>query len=91
MTVRIREEIQQFMAAFCTDNWLIQSKDPVRLQASLDTLISLFERIGLRTNVSKTKTMVCIPRRIRTCQSQATYAEPRSSARLCAPLDYSGK
>ena len=27
------------------------------------------------TNLSKTKTMVCIPGRIRTCQSQATYTE----------------
>ena len=29
----------------------------------------------MRTNVSKTKTMVCIPGRIRSYQSQATYTE----------------
>ena len=69
MTVGVGEEIRQFLAAFYADNGLVQSRDPVRLQASLDTLVALFERVGLRTNVSKTKTMVCIPGHIRTCQS----------------------
>ena len=54
---------------------MVQSRDPVRIQASLDTLVALFERVGLRTNISKTKMMVCIPGRIRICQSQATYTE----------------
>ena len=66
MTVGVGEEIRQFLAAFYADDGLVQSRDPARLQASLDTLVSLFERVGLRTNVSKTKTMVCIPGRIRT-------------------------
>ena len=72
MTVRVGEEIRQFLAAFYANNGLVQSRDPARLQASLDTLVSLFKRVGLGTNVSKTKTMVCIPGRTRTCQSQAT-------------------
>ena len=29
--------------------------------------------MGLRTNTTKTKVMVCVPGRIRTCQSQAVY------------------
>ena len=64
-----------FPAAFYADNGLIQSRDPARLQTSLDTLVSLFERVGLRTNTSKTKTMVCVPGRIRTCQSREVYNE----------------
>ena len=59
------------------DDGLIQSRDPARLQASLDTLISLFERVSLWTNTwkKKTKTMVCVPGRIRTCQSREVYNE----------------
>ena len=48
------------MAAFYADDGLAQSRDPARLQAWLDTLVALFERVGLRTNVLKTKTMVSI-------------------------------
>ena len=42
---------------------------------SLDTLVSLFKRVGLRTYVSKTKTMVCVLGRIKICQSRETYTE----------------
>ena len=75
MTAGVGEEIRHFLAAFYANNGLFQWRDPVRLHASLDTLVALFGRVGLRTNASKTKTMVCIPGRIRTCQSQATYTE----------------
>ena len=54
MTVGVGEEIRQFLAAFYADDGLVQSRDLVRLQASLDTLVALFKRVGLRTNVSKT-------------------------------------
>ena len=40
---------------------------------SLDTLGSLFEQVGLRSNTSKRKTMVCVPDRIRTCHSREVY------------------
>ena len=63
------------LAAFYADDGLVQLRDPARLQALLDTLVALFERVGLRTNVSKMKTIVCIPGRICTCQSQETYTE----------------
>ena len=52
MTARVSEEIRQFLAAFYADDGLVQSRDPVRLQASLDTLVSLFQRVGIRTFVS---------------------------------------
>ena len=75
MTVGISEEIRSFLAVFYADDGLIQSGDPARLQTLLDTLVSLFERVGLRTNTSKTKTMVCVPGRIRIYQSREVYNE----------------
>ena len=75
MTVRVGKKIRQFLAEFYANDGLVQSRDPARLQASLDTLVTLFERVGLRTNISKTKMMVCVPGHIRICQSQATYIE----------------
>ena len=59
-------EIRSFLAAFYADDGLIQGRDPVQLQASFDVLIELFERVGLRTNTTKTQVMVCVPGKIRT-------------------------
>ena len=67
MIAGVGEEIRQFLAAFYANNGMVQSRCLVRLQTSLDTLVSLFERLGLRINVSKTKAMVCVPGSIRTC------------------------
>ena len=75
MTAKAGEGIPQFLAAFYANDGLVQSRCPVRLQTSLGTLVSLFKRVGLRTNVSKTKTMMCVLGRIRTCQSRETYTE----------------
>ena len=50
---------------FYANNRLVQSRCSVMLQTSLDTLVALFERVGLMINVSKTKTMVCVPGCIR--------------------------
>ena len=75
MIAGVREEIRQFLVVFYANDGLLQLRCPIRLQTSLDTLVSLFEHVGLRTNVSKTKTMVCVPGRIRTCQSREMYTE----------------
>lgn len=45
----------------------------MQLQAAVDKLVELFERVGLWTNTSKTKVMVCIPGKIRTCLSEEAY------------------
>ena len=73
MTAGVGEEIRRFLAALYADNGLVQSRYPVMIQTSLDALVSLFESVGLPTNVSKTKTMVCVLGRSRTCQTQETY------------------
>ena len=75
MIAGVGEEIRELLVAFYAHDGLVQSRCPVRLHTSLDNFLSLFERVSLRTNVSKKKIMVCIPGRIRTCQSQATYTE----------------
>jgi hypothetical protein len=55
------ERVVKILVVFYVDDGLIASHDPVWLQESFDVLIGLFERIGLFTNATKTKTMVCIP------------------------------
>ena len=50
------------------------SPDREFLQKSMDTLVDIFERIGLKTNASKTKAMTCVPGKIRTLRSEETYA-----------------
>jgi len=58
---RIPLRIQDNIVLFSDDDRLIGSRDPVWLQQALDCLIKLFERVGLKTNASKTKVMTCVP------------------------------
>ncbi len=49
------------IVAFFVNNGLVGSRDPVWLQSALDVLVTLFESIGLWTNLDKTKVMTCVP------------------------------
>ena len=53
-----------------SDDGMVASSDPRCLQWAFDTLFSLFERVGLRTNVGKKVSMVCHP-----CQATGTQLE----------------
>ena len=55
----------RFIALFFVDDGFIASCDPVLLQKCLDILVAVFERVGLYTNVQKTKSMTCLPGKIR--------------------------
>ncbi len=66
------------LVVFYNDDGLIASRDPVWLQESFDILIGLFERIGLFTNASKTKVMVCTPGQIRKAYTEEQYAKYNS-------------
>jgi hypothetical protein len=55
-----------FFAIFYVDDAYLPSRDAKFLQRTLDLLVSLFERVGLETNTSKTQMMICTPGRIRT-------------------------
>ena len=48
-------------ALFYTDDGMVASSDPRWLQGAYNTLVGLFERVGMRTNVGKKVGMVCQP------------------------------
>ena len=49
---------------------MVASLDPQWLQGDFSTLVGLFNRVGLKTNVSKTVGIVCRP-----CQATGTQSE----------------
>jgi hypothetical protein len=55
-----------FFALFYVDDAYLASRDAEFIQRASELLLSLFERAGLETNVSKTQTMICTPGKIRT-------------------------
>ena len=60
-------------ALFYTDYGMVASSDPFCLQWAFDTLVSMFERVGLRNNAEKTVSMVCRPCQAAGTQSEAAY------------------
>ena len=48
-------------ALFYANDGMVTLSDPRWLQGAFNTLVSLFDRVGLRTNVGKTVVMVCHP------------------------------
>ena len=46
-------------ALLYTDDGMVASSDPRWLQGAFNTLVGLFDRVVLRTNVRKTVGMVC--------------------------------
>ena len=64
-------------AIFYVDDAYLASRDAEFLQRALDLLVSLFARVGLETNVSKTQTMICTPGRIRTQLPADSYRRLR--------------
>merc|ERR1711966_467005 len=67
------KDIRTIVAVFYADDGLVAAREPKVLQDSFDILISLFERVGLETNETKTETMVFLPGRIRTGLSEDAY------------------
>jgi hypothetical protein len=63
-----------FLALFYADDGYIASTDPELLQESMDVLIALFVRVGLRTNVNKMKAETCIDGKIRTWLSTRMHS-----------------
>ena len=60
-------------ALFYADDGMVASPDPCWLQWAFNALVSLFERVGLRTNVRKMVSMVCRPCQAAETQSEAAY------------------
>eukprot|EP00978_Attheya_sp_CCMP212_P045223 scaffold338211_cov31-Attheya_sp.AAC.1 len=58
---------------FYADDGLVAAMDKDWVQESFETLINLFERVGLLTNTQKTKAMICTPGHISGRQSDYVY------------------
>ena len=67
------QEGRHHNALFCADDGMVASLDPRWLQGTFSTLVGLFDRLGLRTNVGKTVVMVCRPCRGWGTQSEVVY------------------
>jgi hypothetical protein len=63
---KLSELMALFFAIFYVDDAYLATQDAGFLQHALDILVDLFERVGLQTNTSKTRSMICTPGRIRT-------------------------
>jgi hypothetical protein len=53
--------VREQLVLFYADDGLLAARNHLWLQMALSRLCELFERVGLRTNVQKTKTMTCTP------------------------------
>ena len=50
-----------FSVVFYADDGMVGASDPAWLQGAFSALVSIFDRVGLRTNVNKTVSMSCHP------------------------------
>ncbi len=62
-----------FFAIFYVDDAYHAARDPNFLKVALDSLVCLFERVGLETNIKKMQAMICTPGRISTQLSTDSY------------------
>ena len=68
--VRRGQEGRHQNSLFYTDDGMIASSDPGWLQGSFSTLVGMFDRVGMNTNVGK-----MVGRVFRLCQSAGTQLE----------------
>ena len=62
--------VGQILGGLYADDGLLGSQDPERIHGALTIIIRLFWQIGLASNISKTKTMTCHMRVIRSEMSE---------------------
>ena len=65
--------IRTITVVFYADGGLVAARDLKTLQISFDILVSLFERVGLATNTTKTEVMVFLLGWIRRGLSKDAY------------------
>jgi hypothetical protein len=65
--------LRAFFAIFFIDDAYLATRDPDFLQVALNSLVSLFERVGPGTNIKKMQTMNCTPGRRTTQLSTNSY------------------
>ena len=52
------QEVRHQNFIFYTDDGMVASSDPRWFQGGFSTLVELFDRVGLKTNIGKTARMV---------------------------------
>ena len=67
------KEVMHQAALFYADNGMLASSDPHWIQWAFNALVGLFKRVGLRTNLGKTVSMVFRPCQAAGNQSEAAY------------------
>ena len=68
-------------AVFYADDGMVVLSDPACLQGAFGALVSILDRVGLRTNVGKIVSMACHP-----CQAGAGLRHRRQIGRAsCVP------
>ncbi len=79
------EDLDEMMDAlftiFYVDNAYIAAWDPLFLQQAIDGFVSTFERVGLKTNITKTKAMICTPSKVQLQLLADLYRQMRPGAR----------
>ena len=58
---KLRKEGRHQAALFYADDGMVDLSDPQWIQGAFNTLVGLFDRVGLRKNFGKTVGMVCHP------------------------------
>ncbi len=85
------EELDKMMdalfAIFYVEDAYIVARDPVFLQWAIDGLVSTFERVDLKTNTTKTKSMTCTPGKIWLQLPADSYRQMRAGHMSAAEWD----
>jgi hypothetical protein len=74
----VGEAVCNHCIPFFADDRLVAARCPVWLQLSFDTLIKLFERIGLLAVVDKTRVVTCVPGKIQVAQTEVECASQQA-------------
>ena len=78
-------EIRRLLTCFYIDDGVLASADATFLQDAFDRLVDLFERVGLRTNTTKTEALTFVPGKIRQHLSEESYAQRMEGLRTIKP------
>ena len=76
-----RREGRHQATLFYADDGMVASSDPRWLQWDFNTLVGLFDRVGLHTNVGKTVSMICRPCPTAGNQSEVAYGRKMTGER----------
>ena len=71
----LQHAVGQSLGVLYADDELLGSQDPDCLQVALNFFIGLFWRIGLASNIAKSKTIICQPGAIWLVMSEEVFGQ----------------